>query len=243
MNEWGFGAPAFSSARLDSVSRAFGRVHALYQCSATFAAGSASVVVGPNGAGKTTLLQLLATLERPDSGSVLFEHREAPPSDSVRERHAIRPHIGLVAHDSLLYADLTGLENLRFTAQMYGRDAALAETWIKRVDLAHAADRAVSTYSRGMRQRLSIARALLPQPTLVLFDEPLTGLDRSARGFLFDTLTRLRDANRIVVIVTHHLDWPAELLDRALVLEAGRVRFDGPVEGSLMSTYTREVSG
>ncbi len=241
MSDWQFGPPAFTNARLDSVSRAFGRVHALYQCSAAFSAGSSTVVVGPNGAGKTTLLQLLATLERPDDGAVRFEGASGV-RDSVQDRHAIRPHIGLVAHDSLLYADLTGIENLRFTAQMYGRDTALADTWIARVDLAHAADRAVSTYSRGMRQRLSIARALLPQPTLVLFDEPLTGLDRSARAFLFDTVTRLRAANRIVVIVTHHLDWPADLLDSALVLEAGRPRFHGRVEGTLMATYTREVA-
>jgi ABC-type multidrug transport system ATPase subunit len=234
---WSFGPPAFSRVSVRGVSRAFGRTHALYRCNLTVETGSVLAVVGPNGAGKTTLLQLLATLDRPTEGEILFDERH----DSVKRRHAIRPYIGLVAHDSLLYAELSGLENLRFTARLHGRDPELAATWIARVGLEHASDAPVASYSRGMRQRLSIARALLPEPTLVLFDEPLTGLDRAARAFLYDTIATLRKAGRAVVAVTHHLDWPIELLDRALVLEGGRVRYDGPLEESLAEIYGREV--
>lgn len=236
-DDWSFAPPAFDTIAVDGVSRAFGRLHALYRCSFRLDAGEVVAVVGPNGAGKTTLLQLLATLDRPTEGTITFGGRH----DSVKSRHGIRPHIGFVAHDSLLYAELSGLENLRFTARLYGLDPTLAETWIDRVGLRDAADRAVAGYSRGMRQRLSIARALLPEPTLVLFDEPLTGLDSAARAFLYETIGRLQRARRAVLVVTHHLDWPAETLHRALVLEDGRLRHDGPVGASLAALYAQEV--
>jgi ABC-type multidrug transport system ATPase subunit len=92
-----------------------------------------------------------------------------------------------------------------------------------------------------MRQRLSIARALLFEPTLVLFDEPLTGLDRSARQFFYETVRRLRDSRRIVAVVTHHLAWPAGELDRLIVMEGGRIRYDGAPEPDIVSVYAREV--
>jgi ABC-type multidrug transport system ATPase subunit len=161
--------------------------------------------------------------------------------DSVRGRERVRPHIGLVAHDSLLYGDLTGIENLEFCADLYGCPAEHATTWLERVGLTAAANKQVSSYSRGMRQRLSIARALLFEPTLVLFDEPLTGLDRSARQFFYETVRRLRDSRRIVAVVTHHLAWPAGELDRLIVMEGGRIRYDGAPEPDIVSVYAREV--
>lgn len=235
---WAFRPPAFRRVSITDVSRAFGRVHALYRCTAALNAGQVTAIVGPNGAGKTTLLHLLATLDRPDDGTIRF----GDAVDSVRDRAVVRPHIGLVAHDSLLYADLSGRENLRFTAEMYDRDAGEADTWLTRVGLDAAADRAVGTYSRGMRQRLSIARALLPEPTLVLFDEPLTGLDRDARAFFFETVTRLRAAERIVVVVTHHLAWPADAVDAALLLERGRAVYAGPADRPLATLYAECAS-
>ena len=141
----------------------------------------------------------------------------------------------------MLYAELSGRENLSFIAQLYGRRAAEADLWLDRVGLRDAADRRVQTYSRGMKQRLSIARALLPEPSLVLFDEPLTGLDRDARGFVFDTIDRLRRAGRCIAIVTHHLDWPTECLDTVLVLDGGRVRFEGAARPSLAEVYGSTV--
>ena len=240
--EWTFEPPVFSEVRASQVSRAFGRAHALYECTAALVSGETVAVVGPNGAGKTTLLHLLATLDRPTSGAIRFlPSTTAEELDSVRDRHRIRRHIGLVAHDSLLYAELSGLENLRFVARLYGREVATAGLWLDRVGLTGAGDRPVADYSRGMRQRLSIARALLPEPSLVLFDEPLTGLDRSARAFLYATIDRLRAAGRLVVIVTHHLDWPTEHLDRAMVLDGGRMRYTGPVDRPLGALYAAGV--
>lgn len=236
-DNWRLRDPAFDAVEVHRVSRAFGRVHALYEVSLTLASGQVSCIVGPNGAGKSTLLQLLATLDRPDDGTIQFGGRH----NSVHGRKLVRGHIGLVAHDSLLYGELTGLENLRFCAELYDRPAATADEWLERVGLSDAASKPVASYSRGMRQRLSIARALLPEPTLVLFDEPLTGLDRSARGFLFETIERLRDAGRIVAVVTHHLGWPTANLDRLIVLDRGRVRFDGPPETDIASVYAQEV--
>lgn len=234
---WSLGTAAFDAVEVSRVSRAFGRVHALYEVSLALRSAEVTCIVGPNGAGKSTLLQLLATLDRPNGGSIVFGGRY----DSITGRDLVRRHIGLVAHDSLLYGELTGRENLRFCAELYGLDESKADEWLDRVGLTDAGDKGVSSYSRGMRQRLSIARALLPEPTLVLFDEPLTGLDRSARGFLFDTVDRLRSAGRIVAVVTHHLGWPTENLDRLVVLDRGRVRFDGPVETDIASVYAREV--
>jgi heme exporter protein A len=234
---WGFGPAAFETVETNGLSRAYGRVHALYDVSLRLKAGEVSCVVGPNGAGKSTLLAQLATLDRPTEGSVVF----GGSHDSVRGRETVRPHIGLVAHDSLLYGELTGIENLEFCAQLYGCPEDRASMWLERVGLTDADNKPVSSYSRGMRQRLSIARALLSEPTLVLFDEPLTGLDRSAREFLYQTVERLRAARRIVVVVTHHLAWPAGELDRLIVMEGGRVRYDGAPEPNIATVYAREV--
>lgn len=234
---WGLRPPAFRRVRVREVSRAFGRAHALFRVSTELHAGTVTAVIGPNGAGKTTLLNLLATLDRPTEGSVTF----GEAAESVAHRAAIRPHIGLVAHDTMLYPELTGRENLRFTADVCGVEPAAVGTWLSRVGLEAAADAPAATYSRGMRQRLAIARALLTEPTLVLLDEPLTGLDASGRAFLTETLRELRAAERIVVMVTHHLDWGSSELDRAIVVARGRVRFDGAAPATLADLYAREA--
>lgn len=235
--DWPLAPPRIRSVATQELGRSFGRLEALYRVGIRAEAGAITAVLGPNGAGKTTLLQLLATLDRPSEGAVRFDDL-----DAVRDRDTVRPHLGLVAHDSLLYGDLTGAENLEFVADLYGVSRDRVSLWLERVGLAEAADRPASTYSRGMKQRLSIARALLPEPSVLLFDEPLTGLDRSARSFLWSLLRWLRARERVVIVVTHHLAWPADAVDRAVVLERGRVRFDGAVEGgALAEVYDRVV--
>lgn len=236
-DEWSFRTPAFTSVHVTELSRAFGRTHALYDVNLEFLSGQVSCLVGPNGAGKSTLLSLLSTLDRPTDGTLRF----GANYDGVEHREHVRPHIGVVAHDSLLYGDLTGLENLRFCGQLYGRRPQEATDWLNRVGLGDTGDKLVSSYSRGMKQRLSIARALLPEPTLVLFDEPLTGLDRGAREFFFETVKRLRVASRIVVVVTHHLTWPSDAMDRLVVLDRGRVRFDGAPTEDVLDIYAQKV--
>lgn len=227
------------AVRVENVTRAFGRFTALDDVSVCFRAGQVSAVVGPNGAGKTTLLTLLATLGRPDEGRITIDGG----LDLVRDRDAVRPHIGWVAHDAMLYGDLSGSENLELFAELYGVPRARARAWLVRVGLEGAGERLVRGYSRGMKQRLSIARALLPEPSVVLFDEPLTGLDRSARAVLFSLLRWLRRENRVVIVVTHHLEWPSDALNRVLVLDRGRVRYNDPLSPgvSLAEQYDAAV--
>ncbi|MFT4704107.1 MAG: heme exporter protein A [Bradymonadia bacterium] len=234
--DWPMAAPRVSELELKGVGRAFGRIDAVWDVSLTFRAGEICALLGPNGAGKSTLLQLIATLDRPTEGVIVFDERV----DAVAHRDTVRPHLGLVAHDSLLYGELTGRENLRFVCDLQGLAHSAAEQWVTRVGLDAAADRPVSTYSRGMKQRLSIARALLTDPSVLLFDEPLTGLDASARGFLFELMQWLREQRRIVIVVTHHLSWPSDAVDRAVVLDGGRVRADVRLDGeSLVSVYEK----
>ena len=237
--DWVLRPPALRDVDVAGVGRAFGRFEALDRVSLQFTAGTITAVVGPNGAGKTTLLQLLATLDRPSEGRIVFDGRW----DATVDRQLVRPHLGLVAHDSLLYGDLTARENLAFVAELYGLERSVVGRWLERVGLAHAADRVVHTFSRGMKQRLSIARALLQEPSVVLFDEPLTGLDRSARVFLFSLLRWLRAQERTVIVVTHHLDWPTDTLDRVVAIVDGRVRFNAPIgaDESLAERYVRAV--
>jgi len=231
-------APAVvRSLNVQKVSRYYGRARALADCSVSFARGEVVAVLGPNGAGKTTLLRLLATLERPSEGRIAMD---AIP-DTFAHRRTARRHIGLVAHDSLVYADLTGRENLRFVARMYGVDGDRVDAWLAHVGLTAAADRPVGTYSRGMRQRLSIARALLAEPDVVLFDEPLTGLDRGGQGFLWSLLRWLREQGRIAIVVTHRFEAPDGVFDRVVVLDRGRVRADAPATGSIGALYDEAV--
>lgn len=209
---------------LEEVSRVYGRSFALHRVNLQLDEGTSTLLLGENGAGKTTLINILATLDKPSSGDVSFDGR---PWD-VMAKHG-RGRIGWVSHDSLVYDELTGRENIEFYARMYGVDQppAVAEKWLDRVHLAHAADKRVASYSRGMRQRLSIARALVHAPRLVLLDEPLTGLDRDGRGLMLDMFAKLRDQGCILVMITHDLGIEHPLVDRIAVLKDGKLAYAG----------------
>jgi len=210
----------FDRVTVEGVTKVYGRQRALGGVSLTLEAGRLCVLLGPNGAGKSTLISILSTLTRPTGGEVRFgdtPHREAARS--------LRGAIGVVAHESFLYGDLTGRENLRFFLGLYdlrdGSDELLA-----RVGLDEAADRPVRTYSRGMQQRLALARALAGQPRLLLLDEPFTGLDRAGVAALRTLLAELRDDGRILVLVTHDLAAAGDLAQHAVVLRRGKVVAD-----------------
>jgi heme exporter protein A len=209
----------FDTVSVRDVSRAFGRRRALHKVS--FAAGRGEIVgiLGPNGAGKSTLLGVLSTLLRPTSGSVAYG--DAANTDAG----ALRSRIGILGHDLFLYPELSARENLLFFAGLYGvRDATRrVEDALRTAGLDARADDLTATFSRGMRQRLGLERALVHDPRLVLLDEPFTGLDDASASAFVARLRGLRAQGCIVVLATHDLDLADGLLDHAVFLREGRV--------------------
>lgn len=214
---------ANDAIRADGVTKEFGTFTALRQVSLRLAPGRFLLLAGPNGAGKTTLLRLLAGLGRPTRGKVWVCGGD--PHASPRTRAAL----GLLSHQTLLYDDLTARENLLFFAGLYevpdagGRVSAALE----QAGLGGFYDRRVRTFSRGMKQRLALARATLHEPAVVLLDEPFTGLDPAAATTLQGHLRRLCDAGRTCVMVSHRLEVAAGLADDVAILARGRVVHHG----------------
>jgi len=187
-------------------------------------AGTMCALLGHNGAGKTTLLGVLSTLVRPSSGAVAYRRGETELAGED-----VRREIGLLAHAALTYGELTAYENLELTAGLYdvAGDRATLDALLDRVGLeSRARTRAARTYSRGMQQRLALARALLTSPSLVLLDEPFTGLDRDGALALGEQLAQLKAGGAIVVVVTHDLEAIADKADHVVVLRRGALVFE-----------------
>ncbi len=200
------------------------------------AAGEVLVLFGRNGAGKTTFLHLAATLMTPTEGQLIYGDDEE--SSSAEE---IRRQIGLVSHASFLYPDLTVRENLAFYAQLYGlsdTDSVVDEA-IRHADLSVRADSPVRSLSRGMHQRLTIARAVLHRPSLLLLDEPYTGLDPVSADRLSALLTGFREQGTAAILTTHDLERGLAAADRVAILESGRLVHEGT--GSQDPKEFREV--
>ena len=176
-------------------------------------------IFGPNGAGKTTLLRVLSTLSRATSGSA-----KLMGIDLKEEPDRVRDHIGLISHNSMLYPDLTAEENLMIYARLYGVEdpQARVRDLLEAVELKHRRLDVVRTFSRGMTQRLSIARALVHDPDVVFLDEPYSGLDPHAVD-IFDELIGQQRADRTFVMVSHDLQKGFDMCTHALVLAKGRV--------------------
>ncbi len=223
------GPPARRSRGIDQVqirkvAKRYGSERALAGVTLDLSAGSMCAVLGHNGAGKTTLLGVVSTLIRPNGGTVAYRSR----GDAVTGA-GVRREIGMLAHASLCYGDLSARENLTLFAGLYGVDGgpAAIEGVLDRVGLdKKARDRAARTYSRGMVQRLALARSLLTQPSLLLLDEPFTGLDRDGALGLGEQLGALRDAGAIVVVVTHDLEAIAGRTDHVVILRRGQLVFE-----------------
>lgn len=230
----------FDRVAVEDVSRHFGRRRAVSHVSFLGSSGTIVGLLGPNGAGKSTLLALLATILRASSGAIRYgaiESKDAPA--------ALRERIGVLGHDLFLYPELTARENLVFFAGLYGNDNAdgAARAALDRAGLADRADDSVSSFSRGMRQRVALERALIHGPRLLLLDEPFTGLDETSAAALIGRLRGLRDSGAIVILATHDLDLAEGLLDQAVFLRDGRrVETVSHPEG-LRSTYRSIVFG
>ncbi len=187
--------------------------------------GEVLFLFGRNGAGKSTFLHIAATLMKPSSGKLFYEGRAS--TDHPME---VRRHIGLVSHASYLYADLTVRENLELYASLYGledSDGMVSEA-LERADLGRRVDSPVRSLSRGMHQRLTIARALLHRPSLLLLDEPFTGLDLISAERFSRRILELRESDAAVILTTHDPEQGLEVADRVVILESGRIVYEGP---------------
>jgi heme exporter protein A len=211
----------FDNFRLVDVTRTFGRRRALNKVSMTSGAGTITALLGPNGAGKSTLLSIAATLLQPTSGRVHFGSHDGRTGGA-----ALRSRIGMLGHDLYLYAELSAAENLRFFARLYGLDDVerRVDAALDRAGLTGRRDDVVSGFSRGMRQRLALERALLHDPRLLLLDEPFTGLDEAAREALRARLRSARAAGAIVLLTTHDIAAIANLTDASLALADGKLQ-------------------
>ncbi|HEU5305305.1 MAG TPA: heme ABC exporter ATP-binding protein CcmA [Gemmatimonadales bacterium] len=218
------------------LQRSFGRDHVLRGVDLSLRPGDALVIAGPNGSGKTTLLRLLAGLMRPTAGEIRVLGKPLGPGAAETRRS-----IGLLSHQSLLYDDLTLLENLTFAARLYSlaRPRQLAEGALERAGLANRAGELPRRLSRGLLQRAAIARALLHDPSILLLDEPFTGLDANAADRLRADLQSRLGHGLGVVLVTHHLSEAWDLASRIAVLVEGHWAVNEPRVGALETFLPR----
>jgi heme exporter protein A len=226
------------------VEKWFGVHPAVRGVDFSLCAGEFLTLFGPNGAGKSTLLRLLAGAIRPTAGEVRIGGTALDYGEADWRRR-----IGVLSHQSYLYGQLTAVENLRLYARLYNlpdREARVAEM-LAEVGLTERGSDLVRSFSRGMQQRLALARTLLHDPEIVLLDEPYTGLDAHAAGMLRGVLARLKDGRRTVVLVTHNLSQGLEMADRVAVQVAGRWVSDEPRStvdaAGFERLYTERVAG
>lgn len=231
---------------IDALSKRFGPTWALRGVDLTLTAGAFLTVFGPNGAGKTTLIRILATLSRPSSGEIYLAGVPLK-----RAGAQLRRSIGLVTHQTLLYPDLSAEENLRFYGRLYDvpeLDGQI-DLALERVGLLPRRYSLVQEFSRGMQQRLSIARAILHDPALLLLDEPYTGLDPEATEILGEILTGLSRQGRTIILATHNLERGLALCDEVVILARGRVAYrasreeiDGGDFGTVYRHYVAQAT-
>ncbi len=211
--------------QVNDLVKSFGPRTALANVNLCVEAGEFVTLVGPNGAGKTTLLRILATLTRPTGGSVRIAGL-----DPVQAGEEARRKIGFLSHRTLLYDDLTAEQNLHFYARMYDLDdgSSRITDLLEQVDLTARRHDLVRTFSRGMQQRLAVARAVLHRPQVLFLDEPYTGLDPNAAQVLTDLLTKLAGEGCTVLLTTHNLERGLEVGRRIIVLAQGQIVYDAP---------------
>lgn len=229
----------FDRVTVTSLSRHYGRRKALSKVTFTCHRGDIVGLLGPNGAGKSTLLAILGTLLAPSEGRVDYGATTAASGGAD-----LRARIGMLGHDLFLYPELTALENLTFFGRLYAvPDApAQARRALERAGLGDRADDQVAGFSRGMRQRVALERALLHQPRLLLLDEPFTGLDQASTAALVARLREEQGRGVLTILATHDLDVVDGLLTQELFLRGGRMMEAAPAEGSLRDRYRAAIA-
>ena len=209
--------------QIRNLVKAFGHRVVLRGIDLTINEGEFVTLMGANGAGKTTLLHMIATLSKPTAGEIAIGGYRL--QDSANQ---LRRFIGLVSHKTLLYDDLTAAQNLHFYARMYDVPEAThrVETVLTQVGLRSRQNDPVRTYSRGMQQRLAIARAILHNPPILLLDEPDTGLDQHASDMLGELLRAVDITHRTILMTTHNLERGLSLGNRVVILAKGKIVYD-----------------
>ena len=218
--------------RMQGVTKRYAHVWALRGIDLELREGRCLSIFGANGAGKSTLLKILATLTRPSAGQVTVAGY-----DVVREAQKVRPLLGVLGHRTFLYGDLTAQENLQFYGRLFGVDNSPSHirALLQLVGLEAQARQQVRTYSRGMQQRLAIARVLLHTPPLLLLDEPYTGLDQHAVVQLQEVLFELRQAKRTIILSTHDLQRGLGVCDEIVMQSRGKIVFHDDVSNRDLS--------
>ena len=225
-----------------SVTKVFGLRPVLRGVDLTVAPGEFVTLYGPNGAGKTTLLRIIASLSRPTAGEVRVAGYALP-----HQAAQVRTVLGVVSHQPLLYGDLSAEENLRFYARLYNlppeaREARVAEVGAA-VGLAKRMRDLVRTFSRGMQQRLAIARAILHDPPVLLLDEPHTGLDQDAAATLDRVLREVATRGRTILMTTHDIARGLALADRAAILSRGRIAYEARADALDAVAFAETYAG
>ena len=229
--------------KVQGLTKSFGIHHALRGIDLEVRQGTSLVIFGPNGAGKSTLIKVLATIINPSSGKVLVDGLSLKSN-----AEEIRYRIGVVSHQTFLYGNLSVYENLEFYSRMY--DVSYPRERIREVldmvDMTSRLHDRVGTFSRGMQQRISIARALLHKPTIMLLDEPETGLDQQATFLLWRALEAVRERKGTIILTSHNLEWGLEVCDQVAILAGGKITFRQPRQGldlvGLKEAYQRSIA-
>jgi heme exporter protein A len=205
----------------NGLSKRYGRRWALLNAGFVLPRGTTLLLAGHNGSGKSTLLRILATATRADRGTALVA------GHSLKSPLHVRPHVALLGHASFLYDTLTASENLAITARLIGRSESDVRHALERVALDTRANDVVSSFSAGMRKRLSLARVLLQRSEVVLLDEPYGALDPAGFSLMDDVVRESRERGATVIMATHQLERGSTLADFALLLEQGEIEWSG----------------
>jgi ABC-type multidrug transport system ATPase subunit len=222
---------------VSGLSKAFGRTPALRNLDLKVPWGEVLTILGPNGSGKTTLIKVLATLTKPDIGRI-----RVAGSDIARAGQTVRRNIGVVTHETLLYDDLTGYENLKFVARMFMLDRIeeRIEAAVERMGVKARLQQRIGTMSHGLKKRFSIARALLHDPLILMIDEPESGLDQEAQALLEAVVSDRTNPFRTVLMTTHNLERGLAMGHRTAILVHGKIAFHESVE-SMGTAAVREA--
>ncbi len=209
--------------KTDNLKRSYGYIDALNGINFKVPYGGFATIFGPNGAGKTTLIKILSTLVLPSSGKVFVNG-----SDITKDGGDVRSKIGLISHNTFSYNNLSPYENLMFYGKLHGLSNldSIIKNLLEEVELSHRLHDPVRNLSRGMQQRLAIARAMINNPSIIFLDEPYTGLDQHASKVLTEILRKLHKAKNTIVMITHNLKQGLEVCEQAFIMVSGKIVYE-----------------